>query len=444
MSTVHVVHCVDTEGPFTEDINHTLKRINSIFKTNFKNKKSIENYINNPSYFNTYKYRAIRKIYNPDYLNYNNTWSKIRKMLKKILNKSFRNKVIDDFGRGWIYSWHCVDHLYFNKHNPRKKIKGYGKVFNFYQKILKKYKCNFDEVNWHFHPTSIEKNSIASCSTYSHSYSTLLYILSRRIIEDKWFPVVNRPGFHIERPDSHLFLEQWIPFDYANQNCNIHNDQPDYKSGRFGDWRRSPKSWRGYNPSINDYQIEGYCKRKIFRILNIGTRFNNIKKTHIIEAFNEAKKYGNSILAVTNHDYRNMEKSIDDFRNDLQKIRRKFKNVNIKFSGAEEAATRILNKKKKKIFWTVKLLNNQLIVELTNGKIFSAQPFLAIKTKNNKFYHENFDIIKKDKLWSFYFDYNTIDINKVSKIGIGAAGIHGGFKTTVLDIKKTIMKCINK
>ena len=279
-----------------------------------------------------------------------------------------------------------------------------------------------------------KKNSIASCSTYSHSYTTLFYILSRRIIDDNWFPVVNRPGFHIERNDSHLFLEQWIPFDYANQSNNIKNDQPDYNFGRFGNWKRATKSWRGYNPAVEDYQLRGSCKRKIFRILNIGTRFNNIKKAHIIEAFEEAKKFGKSIIAVTNHDYRHMQKSIDTFRNLLNEIKNKYNNINIKFSGAEEAAIDISNSKKTRIVWKTKLEGRQLTVKMVSGEIFSSQPFLAIKTKNNLYFHENFDEIEKKRIWSFCFDHNSIDIKKVAKIGVAAAGKNGNYITTVLNV----------
>ena len=40
----------------------------------------------------------------------------------------------------------------------------------------------------------------------------IFQILSRRIIDRSWFPAVNRPGFQVCRPDSHWFLEQFIPF----------------------------------------------------------------------------------------------------------------------------------------------------------------------------------------------------------------------------------------
>ena len=49
--------------------------------------------------------------------------------------------------------------------------------------------------------------------------------MDERIIDNKWFPVANRAGFHIERPDSHYFLEQYIPFDLSNTNKNEKNSQ---------------------------------------------------------------------------------------------------------------------------------------------------------------------------------------------------------------------------
>ena len=49
-------------------------------------------------------------------------------------------------------------------------------------------------------------------ATLWHRSENLYQILCRRIIDEKWFPVANRAGFHVERPDSHLFLEQYIAF----------------------------------------------------------------------------------------------------------------------------------------------------------------------------------------------------------------------------------------
>ena len=40
-----------------------------------------------------------------------------------------------------------------------------------------------------------------------------------KIIERDFFPSCFRAGFQAERPDSNLFLEQWIPFDITNMSC---------------------------------------------------------------------------------------------------------------------------------------------------------------------------------------------------------------------------------
>ena len=61
--------------------------------------------------------------------------------------------------------------------------------------------------------------------------------------------------------------------------------QKDLSLGRFGNWHRSPATWSGYHPDTHDYQTQGSCKRKIFRILNLGTRFNLLKESHFHEAF---------------------------------------------------------------------------------------------------------------------------------------------------------------
>ncbi len=96
---------------------------------------------------------------------------------------------------------------------------------------------------------------------------------SRKILDLKWFPSVFRPGFHSIRPDSHWFLEQFIPFDISNQRTRVkENSQKDLSSGRFGDWRRAPLTWECYHPDHDDYQKKGKCRRWTARCLNIGTR----------------------------------------------------------------------------------------------------------------------------------------------------------------------------
>ena len=67
-------------------------------------------------------------------------------------------------------------------------------------------------------------NEAHKCASSYVNSPELYQIITRRIIERNWFPVVNRAGFHCERPDSHLFLEQWIPFDLSNLSTEDYSE----------------------------------------------------------------------------------------------------------------------------------------------------------------------------------------------------------------------------
>ena len=426
---LYVVHCVDTEGPLNEKIDATFERLKSLFgielEPTLKNLDAIQKQELN---FNGAE-KDVSDCFSPELLKYNRNWDEIDVMLKEMLSPEFRNKYLDNFGNGWKYSWHCMDHMGIYD-NPREKDIGYGKIFKHYKEILKEYNCNSDEINWHFHPLSLTRKSTHAATSYLNNYDILIEILCRRIIEDDWFPTVNRPGFHSERPDSHAFLEQWIPFDYANQYINEKAEQPDAMGGRFGDWTRSPSTWRGYNPSHDDYQKRGLCKRVIFRCLNVGTRFRLLSRVHVEEAFSEAQEQGSAILAFANHDFREMRPDIEAVCELLESTKSKYPDVKIKFAGAEEAAILHFdysNKTPPKL--NAKLHGNRLIVELLEGDIFGPQPYLAIETKDNKFYHDNFDFHIPNKSWSYIFDDQTITISSISRIGVAAAGKYGKFHT---------------
>ena len=432
MNTLLVVHCIDTEGPLTEDLKDTFLRLKTIYGIDIKpNKKNLKLLQNKKINLNGIE-EAVSTTLNPKFLNYNSSWSSISKMLDEALNDKFRRQMVDDFDGGWVYSWHCLDHIGYID-NPRNKELGYGKIFNFYKKKLQETESFKDEINWHFHPRSINNNDLSCGSSYTNSYNQINYILARRILDDQWFPVVNRPGFHTERQDSNLFLEQWIPFDYANQFYEGNNDQTDLNNHRFGDWKRASRSWRGYNPSHEDYQLIGLCKRKIFRCLNVGTRFNNLEKRHVFEAFKEADEKGTAILSFCNHDYRDIRDDIRYVRKLLKETRAKFKNVKIKFCGAEEAAVKLSKKKSIKPILETKIVENMLEVKLKNGKLFGSQPFLAIKHVDGKYYHDNLDIREPGKIWSYTFDDQTFNFEKLDSIGVGSAGENG--KYTVSKIK---------
>lgn len=434
---LHVVHCIDTEGPLDEDIAATFARLESIFGITLAPSNQTLAALQRQEIPLGGLEPQVSAVLAPALLAYNRTWRDVESMLKDALSPAFRTRVLDSVGQGWVYSWHCLDHLGYEE-NPRKKALGYGQVFQFYKKMLEHSGSSRDEINWHFHPLSLTRRPLAAATSFNNSMDVLLQVIARRILDDQWFPTTNRPGFHAERPDSHLFLEQWIPFDFANQACDDTLDgQKDIQMGRFGDWRRATADWIGYHPHHDDYQKPGQCRRWIFRCLNVGTRLRCLTENDVRKAFEDATTHGSAILAFADHDYRDIRPDVDQVQQLIGSVAPDYPDVALHFSGAEEAAQQHVCRLENRAphsppRFTLQLDGNRLHVRLTDGSVFGPQPFLAILDKTGNYHHDNLDIIEPSNHWTYVFDEQTLPIDLLSSVGVGAAGIDGGFGTARL------------
>lgn len=108
---LHVVHCIDTEGPLDEDIEATFHRIGDLFGIRLQPSRATLARLQRKVILLGGLEEQVAKVVAPELLAYNRTWADVRGMLDDALSPAFRNAMKDDFGRGWVYSWHCVDHL---------------------------------------------------------------------------------------------------------------------------------------------------------------------------------------------------------------------------------------------------------------------------------------------------------------------------------------------
>ncbi|SBW09736.1 conserved hypothetical protein [uncultured Alphaproteobacteria bacterium] len=434
MALLHVVHCIDTEGPLTETLEASFERLRGNFGIDLPPDADTLARLQRREIPLDGREEAVARMLAPELLAYNSSWQEIDAMLVELLSPAFRDRMRGDDGKGWVYSWHCMDHMRYGE-NPRHKDVGYGNVFRFYRAALRRHGVGQDEINWHFHPLSLTRNPLHAATSFANSQDVLLEIIARRILEDAWFPVVNRPGFHAERPDSHLFLEQWLPFDYANQAHENETDQPDLSGGRFGDWRRAPRSWRGYRPSHDDHQVPGDCRRWIFRCLNVGTRFRALTADHVREAFREAGETGTAILAFADHDYRDIRRDVAAVRALLAAVRSEFPGVELRFSGAEAAARDLLGIADHPApRLSLRIEDNRAVVRVEAGAIFGPQPFLALRSRDGRTLHDNLDVQEPGRLWTYCLDDQTLPPEALAAIGVGTAGRWGGFATAKLEM----------
>ena len=354
--TVYVVHAVDTEGPLYESIRANFERIHELFghkiEPNIENLRKLQNKKIN---LNGDEDR-VQRILSSKRIDTHENWGQINLMLDLITSDKFRDELKDSFDGGWIFNWFCMCHVGITGENPRRRDIGYHNIYDYYREYFDKNNDNRDLIQWHYHALSLTNDANRAGSTYLNS-NHIYNIISRMIIDRSFFPSVFRAGHVTERPDSHFFLEQWIPFDYSNSS---HPDNSDSTSSpaRFGNWLRAPVSWIPYHPGHDDYQIPGTCRRFIARCLPMDERAYSIKYDDVKKAYDEADKYGTSILSFTNHDFRNMAPDIIKVRELIKDCDQKYPNVKFKYSNAIDAMRAVSNvTNSKKIGFDVVLKN---------------------------------------------------------------------------------------
>jgi len=441
---VYVVHCVDTEGPLHESIEITFQRLETILGIQME--PSIENLkkIQNKELDLGGKEEIAALILSSHLLDYNNTWEKMDKMLVKIMSPELRNRIPDSFGGGWIFNWCCLDHVGYVD-NPVCRDLGHHKIFDHYKNIIKLTKSNQDSIHWHFHPMSFYRQANRRGCSFFNSFH-LHDVLCRKIIERQWFPKIYRAGFHLERSDINLFLEQWIPFDISNQSMkdlSLEEQQVDQQKERFGDWRLAPDDWSIYYPHHDHYQLKGNCRRVIARCLNLRTRQTNINQTEVDKAFARANQGLPTLLGITNHDFRNMETEITPFQDMLINAKEKYSDVKFVYSEAVDAFRKVLyseNHDFGELVLNVSLEKGikswRLNVNVKKGSVFGPQPYLAIKTKSNRFIHENLDLVSLGKAWSYTFDEDTLLPEDISIIGIASNDKYANTFVKTIDLSK--------
>lgn len=433
---IFFVHAIDTEGPLYESLDAKFERIKNIYNIDIKD-KTIENLqkIKNKQINLNGKEVEISNMLSSHLTNYNDDWEKIDKMHENLFNDNFRNNLTDSKNNPWVFSWHCLDHVgYVN--NPRRRDLGHHKVFDYYNNILKKYKNYGDKIFWHFHPMSMFKDAHKCATSYVNSHH-LYEILCRKIIERNFFPSCFRAGFQAERPDSNLFLEQWIPFDITNmsyEDSDHLENTLDFKNGRSGDWRRATKNWEVYNPSHDDYQIKGNCRRYIGRALNVLNRIASINEYEMEKAFKQAESGSVALVGFASHDFRDLNYEVKYLRKMINKISEKYPSVSFYYVDTKTAFNKVIWNKKKIYQKPIKLSINfhndkndvpRIEVKCIDGKTFGPQPFLAIERIDGKFTHDNFDFDLKPGIWHYAFHDDTIPWDKVKKIGVASNDIYG-------------------
>ncbi|MBF0250961.1 MAG: hypothetical protein HQL35_10070 [Alphaproteobacteria bacterium] len=448
-NVVLVVHAVDTEGPLYESLDATFVRVRELHGiTRLPQTRDTLERLRRGEVDLNGKEAAVQDMLNTHLLSYHEDWTQIDRMLERIMAPDFRNQLPDSFGGGWVFNWHCLDLVGF-KANPRRRALGYHVVFDHYKDAMKWYPDCRDALHFHFHPMSTYQEAHRSATSIINS-PELWQTVSRRIIEREWFPSAFRAGFHVERPDLHWFLEQWIPFDFSNlavENTADLEKSRDTKNGRGGDWRQAPTDWSIYQPSHDNYQVPGNCRRWIARAQNVMNRYAAIDQHEVDKAFSRAQQGKPTIMTVTTHDFRDMGAEVDHVRTLIADASARFPDVKFKYCEGVEAFRMALgyDAAEDQGLELEVILNPSpendlpnMTIRTVKGEVFGPQPWLAIETMGKRFIHDNLDFGLSGDEWYYVFHDSTLPLHDVRRIGIGANDKWGNSFAKVIDVRELL------
>lgn len=440
---VYIVHCIDTEGPLFESLEASFSRLKEIFNIDLEPSKENMRKIQNKELNLGGAEELVADAFAPKRIETLGTWDKVDQILDELMSEQFRRIKVDSDGNGWVYNWFCLDHVGFKGNNPRHRDAGYGNVYRHYKSKLHENRSEkIDLLQFHYHALPFNGDYNYAGTAYINS-ENIFQILARRVIELHSFPACYRAGMEAERPDSHWFLEQWIPFDYS---CNSYykeniDRQPDLRDGRYGDWRRATKQWIPYHPSHDDYQIPGTCHRWITRCLSLDSRLIKLERSDVEQAFSQAEEGKTAILSFSNHDFRDMRAEVEYARNLIEEISKEYPNVQFHYSNALEAMQKTNNLRKQ---YSDLLMQVQQDIETkativtlkAQQKIFGTQPFFVFKTQTGEFVWDNLDYGDDGKTWYYVFDDKTVDISAVSIIAVAVNSASGMSEIISYDVNE--------
>ena len=449
--TVYVVHAIDTEGPLYVDLEAKFETLEELLEISGleRTRENLDAILAGTVDFGN-KNQIAREVMSSHRNNYMDSWEKLGGMLDRVMAPEARLSIPDSDGRGYVFNWFCLDHIGYEV-NPRRRELGFHKIHDYYaerieaQETVRSGQWERDGLHWHFHPMSTYREA-HRCATSVINSPHIWETLARRILERDYFPSSVRCGFQTERPDTHWFLEQFIPFDFTNTATEDSSElelMADLADGRFGDWRRAPADWQVYQPSHDDYQIAGNCRRYIARALNILSRFANIDAHEVDKAFARANNGQPTLLAIATHDFRDLGPEMAALGALLVEAKQHYPDVDFRYAEAGQAMRAVVHgniteapvKLAAEPHYAEDGLIRSLTIRTTSGQVFGPQPFLAIKTRSDRVIHDNLDFGLDGQSWHYVFDHETVTPDDVAIVGAGATDRFGNADVVTLSFE---------
>lgn len=306
------------------------------------------------------------------------SWARVDVAMDKLFAPAFRSAVLDSRNGEFKIGWFFLTWTGFRT-NPRGRDFGYHKVRDHYtQRWGHRIAETGDEECWHYHQPSESGigNEWGLDWNVSREYEQ---VISRQILDRNWFPSCFRAGGTILTPQASRWIDAWFPLDYTNR-------APHHVPG-IVDWTTGVAEWRAYHPDPEDFRRPGPGRRRMLRCLDLATNVSVLSAEEIEKAFADADAGRPAVLAVFDHDYRDIADRLLEFRQRVASCASRYPDVRWEYAGPMTAVRQQLGIPAQPAP-TLNIIGGAPEVSIwTNGPVFQSIPWIAVRTAEGSVEH---------------------------------------------------------
>lgn len=316
------------------------------------------------------------------------TWELVDAAVDKLFDDRFRRADPDPGGGFLRFGWFFLTWTGFVT-NPRSRALGYNVVRDHYlERWGRRITALGDEQCWHYHHPSETgaANEWGLDWAFSDEHDR---ILSRQLLERDWWPVCFRAGGTIMDPVSSRWVDSWFPVDYSNR-------APLSVPGLV-DWAPGVAEWALYHPDVEDFRRPGAGRRRMARCLDLHTRLHTLDEADVEQAFARAEAGEPAILAVFDHDYRDIAARLDGFRAQVHGVAARHPSVDWRYAAPVEAVRAALDVPRPRRLALEAAVTDQSVHVWSSETIFQSMPWLAVRTPDDDVIHVEEGLLRVDE-----------------------------------------------
>lgn len=353
-----------------------------------------------------------------------------------VMSESFRAPMVDSYGNKIkITWWMMAGNIFRYATNNNVPINNIMTLYLMKKYFGDKIELWGDELSLHYHTfawTDYDGDGVYwwnQAQTFLETKDDFDFTLAQFLLDEDVFPVSFRSGWHYMDNDWQNYLNEILPY-------SLHNDWPAVRHTTIEpihnvyDWSLSSSEFVPFNPSPENYQLQGNSKGWNVRSKYLG----NVTTQMVNSIFMKANQGTDQLACFWSHlPDANFLSEIQQVNNIIQQVAANYPNVQFKYCTAIEAYQLWLqsnDNEKPNLQITEQMTGSEVKFKITtNEPIFQNLPFVAIKDRYERYIIAECESISSDS----WLTITSYPVNDIGKVGAAVTDTVGNLATTFIN-----------